>query len=441
MKSARSILAAVGAGLVSALALCAVVSPTTAGYTDQARAESESIAASVQPAARAIRQANALDTNAALVEGQLYLWGFLGLGANPGGGLLGALTSSTEYTNQPPRLFRPLTQIIDVSANAYGYKAVTVDGQLWTWGTNGYYENGGLSGQVTASWVSLDTQVVSVASSEYANAWLKEDGTVWTTGNGVYGQRGNGSTTTTSTPTRAAFPASASEIIYLGGAYEGFYAVDSNLTVYYWGRNFRGGAGLPSGAASQFTAPTEVPALTELVRGEGLEYLGGGYAWGALHTEAGNVYTWGTTETNSNGHVPGYVGTGGALYGPRLLAAGVKMLSASYATGRVILEDGTVWAWGSYQWGGAVKLNGANNTTNALAIVYDGSSGPAGTVGGTKDNGAYTLEADGSLWTWGENGAGAACRGLAGASCPNNQGMAGGAGQLYVWPPYKTEVP
>lgn len=427
-------------GAVAVVAATAI-GTTSAAYTDVAAARTEPVAASVPAAAKAIRQANSLDTHAALVEGRLYLWGFLGTGANPGGGTLGAGTG----TNQPPRLFAPLEDIVDVSANAYGYKALDADGRLWTWGTNGYYENGGKPGQVVAGWTPLDTDVVATAGSEYANAYLKSDGTVWTTGTAIYGQRGTGNTNTTQqqTPTQVSFPAGAGTITTIGGAYEGFYAVDEAGHAYFWGRDYRGGAGNGNNGDNYVTRPVEVPAITALIQAEGHGYLGGGYAWGGLLTSAGNVYTWGSAENNSHGNAPGNwtAAQGRDAYSPRLLTSDVRDVAISFQSGKAIMSDGTVWAWGENLWGGAFRLpDGSINNDNVLALVYDGSRGPATAVGGTKDTSSLSL-IDGTIWTWGENGAGAACGGRTYGTCPQSVTATGTPNGLYVWPPIQQEVP
>lgn len=434
----RRVAAATGALTLVATALLGTVQLTTAAYTDEARAETGALTADVPPVVAAIRQANAVDTTAAIVEGRLYLWGFFGAGANPGGGALGA----GEGAVRTPSLFRPLTEVVDVSANAYGYKAIDASGRLWTWGTNGYNENGGLPGAVPASWTPLDTEVRSVASSEYANAWLKADGSVWTTGTPAFGQRGNGNSLPQVNPTRVTFPAGTGALVYVGAAYEGFYAVDDASRVYFWGRDYRGGAGNGLNGDRYVTTPVEVPALTALVASEGLAYLGGGYAFGTLLTEKGDVYTWGSAENNAHGGAPGSWTAldGRDLGAPKLLLTGVEDVAVSFQTGRALMGDGTVQAWGARLWGGAFRLpSGAINSTNALAVVYDGSKGRAVEVGGSKDVGSYTL-ADGTLWTWGENGFGAACGGLTYAACARSVTSTGATNGLYVWPAHQVEV-
>lgn len=354
------------------------------------------------------------------------------------------------------------------------------------------------------------SKVVSVASNEYAFAYLKEDGTVWTVGQNGFGQRGvgkqgngfgswgllNGRSTgypfdasggVSTRPTQVRFPDGV-KIKYISNSYEGYHAVDTDNNVWYWGRNYDGNSGLTddelkavsgrdSGSscyllsASTMDAycysPVKVPSLTNVVRTNGLRKFAEGYQFGCLLDDHGKLWVWGASinkvgmpdsDANSNAvwSATPSVFSATTNTGRRFTADHIVDINAGFHAGQMVTDDGYVYGWGEAYLGGAQfadlspdASNSPWNSSHRVGVVWDPTRDPlhrkATKVGGNKDAANLNLE-DGSIYSWGENGGGAALggRGYGQTVCAEGLpvcvspkiGMTGGRvqGGLYVWP-------
>lgn len=481
-----------GAALLVATAV-PLVGQSSAGYSDALFAKAEGVAVPPTNALAAIVPSVALDTMQVLdVAGNLWVWGYYG---NPGPAVVDAgqgggkeaidYSTGTAYNLHKPNQFKALSGITSMASSAYANYAVDEDGNLFGWGSNAgpYYmfgNNYNSAGRLvpagttpenaTTNWADgiMDTDVVGVASVEYGAAYTKKDGTIWTVGDNNFAQRGqgtvngNGVGALRSATQVTQWPGGTQpNIVSVFSGYEGFYAVDDEDQVYYWGRSFREGAG--SSAANLAAAgctgstggsrdmrcmtPVVIPELTELAQAEGLKSLGGGYSHGHLLTKKGNLYSWGSEENNYAGRDTGSTGgTRGSL--PELKATGVTAASARFGSTQYITEDGTAWAYGNRLWGGTFSLNYGQrspaNDSHLTGKIWDPAQEPSGQralfIGGNKDSASLVLE-DGTIMSWGENGGGAACGGYSYGNCKDKSGNVasvvpnGNPNGLYVWTP------
>lgn len=351
-------------------------------------------------------------------------------------------------------------------------------------------------------------KVLDVASNEYAYAYLKDDGTVWSVGYNNFGQRGvgkrgpvgswgtlrNGTTGypfdatggVSSVPTKVAFPEGV-KIKYIGDSYEGYHAIDTDNNVWYWGRSFTGNAGLSSAellansstdgsqpcqtlstSESYCYAPIQVPALTKVVKENGFSKFAEGYQFGVLLDEHKKVWIWGSSankvgmpdsEANSNAvwQSEPSVFTATTNTGKVFTADNIVDINGGFHAGQMVTEDGYLYAWGEAYLGGA-HMADLSPTSNAspwnsghrVGIVWDPTLDPQHrkvvAVGGNKDGANANLD-DGTIYSWGENGGGAALggrgylgrtvctEGLPGCVSPKISMVGNRAqGGLYVWP-------
>lgn len=485
-----------GIGLVGAALLVATASPliseSSAGYSDGLYAQANGVSVPPTSPLASVVPSFALDTMQVLdVAGNLWIWGYYGntgpgvSSAGQGGGTNGIdYTTGAAFNEHKPNQFKALENIKAMASSAYANYAIDEHGNLFGWGQN----NGGLymfgkgfgdpgrivpagttPQNVTSNWSDaiMDTDVTSVASVEYGAAYTKSDGTIWTVGDNALSQRGQGTTGNGGAALRVAtqvtkWPGGAQpNIVVVYSGYEGYYAVDDEDNVYFWGRSFRNGAGASntnlnaagcttvSAVYSDFrcSTPILVPEITAFAKAEGVKSLGGGYAHGHLLTKQGNLYAWGSEENNSSGN-DGLrdTSTNGTL--PTLKAKNVMEATARFGSTQYITDDGTAWAYGNRLWGGAFSLNyGSRTPANSDHLTgkvwdpaQDSSKRKALMIGGNKDSASVVLD-DGTILSWGENGGGAACGGYTYAACLDKSGnvasvVPGGTPNgLYVWAP------
>jgi hypothetical protein len=182
-------------------------------------------------------------------------------------------------------------------------------------------------------------------------------------------------------------------------AVAGDYALRDDGTVWAWGNNLFGqlGNGWTTGQPYGGSAvPVPVVGLTNVTaiasRGLGAYALradGTVWAWGANHDgQLGNG-----TLVDSN--VPVRV-TG---------LSGVVAIGAGDGTGYAVLADGTVRAWGDN--GGGHLGNGSDVDHSTTPVQVTGLTDVVSIAGGGHSNGTYALRADGTVWAWGYDFAGA----------------------------------
>ncbi len=484
-----------GAAMLGIAAIGVTASPligeSSAGYTDSVFTRADGVSVPPTNALAAVVPSFALDTMQVLdAAGNLWIWGYYGnsgpstSSAGQGGGTNGIdYSTGTAFNLHKPNQFKALADIKSMASSAYANYAVDSEGNLFGWGQN----NGGLymfgnnfngTGRVvpagttpenvTTNWADaiIDTDVAGVASVEYGAAYTKTDGTIWTVGDNALAQRGQGTSANGAAALRVAtqvtqWPGGKQpNIVNVFSGYEGYYAVDDENNVYFWGRSFRFGAGASdenlkaagcrtvSGVYHDFRCetPALIPEITALAKAEGISSLGGGYAHGHMVTEKGNLYSWGSEENNFSGNDElNDSSSNGTL--PKLKEKNVVASSARYGSTQYITEDGTAWAYGNNQWGGAFSLNYGNRTPvnrdHLTGKIWDPAQEDgrkAVLIGGNKDSASLVLE-DGTILSWGENGGGAACGGYDYARCLDKNGnvasvtATGSPNGLYVWAP------
>ena len=82
----------------------------------------------------------------------------------------------------------------------------------------------------------------------------------------------------------------------------------------------------------------------------------------------------------------------------------VRQLSAGAATSAALLSDGTVWTWGDDTFGALGHGTSGGSVTTPQRVA--GLSGITQIAVGTGDRDVYAVRSDGTLWAWGDNGAG-----------------------------------
>jgi alpha-tubulin suppressor-like RCC1 family protein len=255
-------------------------------------------------------------------------------------------------------------------------------GTLYCWGDNslGQLGIGTLVDQLSPVRVPGLDGVLSVTASRAGSCALLSDDSVrcWGFGDSV----GNGTTTGTTSPTRAL----VDEALGLSSSWGAHCALSSGGLVQCWGSNRYG----TLGDGDQLDSPLPVSAM---VSGTPMAIAGGGNHSCALLTD-GQVQCWGENEfgqlgdgTNTLSPVPIAVGS---------LPTAVEISAGGYHT-CALSSDGSVWCWG-YNADGELG-NGANSQFSLTPTLVQGMPPATEVVAGS--NHTCSLGVDRKVRCWG----------------------------------------
>ncbi|MFC6229831.1 S-layer homology domain-containing protein [Paenibacillus allorhizosphaerae] len=308
------------------------------------------------------------------------------------------------------------------AAGPYSLKAVSVvaatggdhvlvvleDGSVLAWGENRtgqignstagntysvampvYEQNGGLK--------RLSNVAEVVAGAQFSLA-LKKDGTVWSWGMDASSELGR--------PTDGYVSAVAGQvqglrdIVQISAGDTHSLALDKDGNVWAWGDNLTGGLGTGSMGAPQ-SVPVRVMSLTDVVQ------VSAGTLYSLALTADGKVYAWGYNGNRQTGD-------GVNTNQPRLTPvnvkksdgqplSGVTQIAAGSFHGLAILNDDTVWSWGSNSFG---QLGSGDQSLGVSARQV--MLAPNVPLNGVRSVGAgrmhsLAIRQDKTLWAWGSN--------------------------------------
>ena len=269
---------------------------------------------------------------------------------------------------------------------------VDADGLVWAWGTNtsGEVGDGTTTNRPSPTQVTAlnGAGIVAVAAGGNHTLALSSDGTVWAWGYNGSGQLGDASTTTRTTPIHLV---SLSSVVAIAAGTSHSVALRSDGTIYTWGLNGNGQLG--NNSTTQATAPVLV---------DGGVLLGSAIGAGDTHTLAvktdGTVWAWGS---NNFGQL------GDASTTQRLTPVQMSGVSNAAAvdggTGFSILRlsDNTLKATG---YNGQGQLGDGTTTPRTAPVAVSVLTSISKLIVGTSHT--VAIKADGTLWRWGGNSSG-----------------------------------
>ncbi len=271
-------------------------------------------------------------------DGTVWAWG-----ANWGGPLGDGTSNHSAVPVQvlersTTSIGTPIGGVIAISAGDDSSLALRSDGTVWGWGNDlhGQTGTGDFHGTHVA-WPVLGglEDVVAISSGMAYSMALKADGAVWSWGWNTFGQLGDGTLNIERhTPVPVSGLTNVIAIVASGSGWHSL-ALESDGTVWAWGRNDRGQLG--DGTTSDRLTPVQVSGLS------GVRAL----AAGSFHSVAlkadGTVWAWG-----DNGH--GQLGDGTTVQRNTPVQVpsfgGVVAVSAGQTHTVVLKADGTAWSWG-----------------------------------------------------------------------------------------------
>jgi alpha-tubulin suppressor-like RCC1 family protein len=242
--------------------------------------------------------------------------------------------------------------------------------------------------------------VLAVAAGSAHSIALKNDGTVWAWGSNSNGQLGDGTTTERWTPVQVSGLAGVSAVA-AGAAHS--VALKNDGTVWAWGSNSNGQLG--NGTRTDRSTPVQVSGLAGITA----------VAAGQSHSVAlrnivglindGTVWTWGSNSNGQLGNGTAGPGTDSSIPVQASGITGVTAVAAGSAHTVALrnifnmTNDGTVWVWGSNSNG---QL-GNGTTTDSWTPVIVGGLSLMTTIAAGFNHTIALMNNNGIIWTWGSN--------------------------------------
>ena len=325
--------------------------------------------------------AGSLITSAIRSDGTLWAWGGnAGVFAYVGDGTNVAKSSPVQIGTHTWK---------SVTSLQYGAIAIRSDDTIWAWGQNlGQFGNGetaggfGIPDNTSGSWsTSAPNRSFTIA--------IKSNGTMWGWGLNGSGQLGLNDTVIRSSAVQIG---TLSTWVSASTAYSHTMAIKNDGTLWGWGLNSGGQLGL--GDLVTRSSPVQVGTLND--------WKNVSTAFGSSHTIAlktdGTLWGWGTGIYGELGQNP---------FDLYKIDDGTTWVSASINSQTIALKsDGTMWGWG---------LN-TNGELGLGDVITRSSPVQIGTLSWKKIHGSYLasfgIRTDDTLWSWGSNSTGTLGLGL-----------------------------
>jgi alpha-tubulin suppressor-like RCC1 family protein len=310
-------------------------------------------------------------------DGRVYAWG------SNGSNQLGDGTSTTRTV---PTLLPSLSGITMVAAGDSHSLAATHDGRVYAWGSNGSGRLG--DGTTTARSTPVlitgaPANVIAIAAGDAFSLALTSSGSVYAWGLGSSGQLGLGSTSPVSTPT---IVPGLSNVIAIAAGDTHSLAVTGTGELYAWGSNGSGQIG--DGTSTPRNSPTLV-ALTDVAS------VAAGSAFSLALTTTGDVWAWGLGSS-------GQLGLGNTRNTPgQITGLSALRIEAGASHSAAVRTDGVLVLWGN---NGSGRLGDGSTTNRTAPTVIAAPVNPA--VLALGDSHTMAATADGEVWTWGSGGSG-----------------------------------
>lgn len=338
-------------------------------------------------------------TIALLTDGTVWTWGNNEYG-KLGNNLANSNLIDTTYDSSlPQQVHGPdnvgyLSNIVAISAGEIHNTALKSDGTVWTWGWNAFGQlgDGTTIDAHTPVQVAGLSNIVAISARAYHGLALKSNGTLWGWGDNRYGQLGLGTQDLDPHPTPAQVVGITNPAI-ISAAYATSLVLMSNGTVLMWGTSTEGELG--QGVFNDFSySPIPVPGISNVVA------ISAGFQEPEALTSNGIIWMWGYGNLGQlgddnvvNTDVPGPV-----LNLSNMIFAGLTGDRDSCG----IRVDHTVWTWGR-NYNGQLGLGTADILPHPLPVEVPPFGNATVTWVQTPDWHSLAIEADGTLWEWGEN--------------------------------------
>jgi uncharacterized repeat protein (TIGR02543 family) len=303
---------------------------------------------------------------------------------------------------------------ISVSAGSVHSLAVTSQGRVYAWGSNGSGQlgDGTTTSRNTPRLINVPNlqsgeSMAHISAGSSHSLAVTTQGRVYAWGANGLGQLGDGTYNDRLTPTLINVPSlqSGETIAQVTAGYYHTLAVTTQGRVYAWGSN--GSGRLGDGTTTSRNTPTLIN-VPNLQSGETIAQVTAGSVHSLAVTTQGRVYAWGY---NGSGQL------GDGTYNDRLtptlihvpnLQSGetIAQVTAGSSHSLAVTTQGRVYAWGS-NWAGQLGDGTYNNrSTPTLINVPNLQSGETIAQVTAGDSHSLAVTTQGRVYAWGSNGSG-----------------------------------
>ena len=275
--------------------------------------------------------------------------------------------------------------------------ALKADGSLWTWGVN----YGGVGGLATAFsspvQIGIGNTWLQMSASYQNSAAINAAGGLWVTGLNSDGRLGLNDATARDTLN---FIPGSNRWVFVACGQTNTYAISTSGALFAWGTNTQGQLG-NNVAGSGINASSPVQVTTSALPWKFIAAAPN--RWMGIRSD-GSLWGCGFNLSASLGEGNAF----GAYSSPVQVAAGLNPKwkyvalgdSGSFATSGAIKTDGSLWMWGSQQYG--TVGNGIQSIASISTPIQIGSETTWKSLS-LYFNSALAVKTDGTLWGWGSN--------------------------------------
>lgn len=268
--------------------------------------------------------------------------------------------------------------------------ALDAAGTVWSWGSDYYRTQAVRKTQpIPVPFTNMPNDIVQLEGTYYAMFALTSSGEVW--GYNLEGQFADGTTIGTFKETPVRIP-KLGPVTKLAGGHYNMHALLEDGTVWNWGYGRYGSLGDGNALVHRATAPTR---MTGFPAGRRVVDVAGRLDGASAVLDDGTVWSWGS---NAQGQVGDGTSTNRSVPTRVASLTGAKRVYANYWNVGAVLADGTCRLWGR---SGYYNL-GNGSTVNGRVPVDPGLTN-VDTLSWGLQTGHARLT-DGSVYGWGYNG-------------------------------------
>lgn len=319
-------------------------------------------------------------------DGKVFSWG------DNRNGNLGDGSSSHSRV---PKVAKFFNEAKSISAGNSHTLIAKNDGTVWSWGYNGYGQLG--TGDTSTFYLPTQVQYLSnvnfVAAGCNFSLALKSDGTVWAWGSNNYGALGipGGNK---SAPIQIS---SLNGVTAIAAGCASGYALRADGTVWSWGDNSYGQLG--NGTTTATSTPVQIPGITDVAM------IAAGDSHAIALKRVGAIVTWGANDYCQLGRSINQYSQCASASAPGVVSAisGVTQIAGYYRNTAVLKEDGTVWVFGSNEYGQLGSGATVGYRTASITPVQATGLTNISEIGSGRGDHLLARKTTGEVYSWGAN--------------------------------------